>query len=84
MIQIIVTKAESSEVITHQDHVDTLLLVKVGDAERPASYKDISSVAEAIAQAVKRPEGDRDSNLTIGVAVTHHAVTIERHDLNYH
>ena len=53
-----------------------IVLVKVGDAERPAIQQDIDDVAKAIGSGLEE-EGQ-----TI-VLVTHHAVQIERHIL-YH
>lgn len=74
MIQVVVHSEEDGAKILSQieKHVDRIILVKVGDKDRPATEEDIKDISQCMDKALKseNPRGD------ISALVTHHAVEI--------
>lgn len=76
MIQVVVynSKADKAEVVAKIDKfVERIILVKVGNNDRPAEAEDIEDMAKVMESALRSENAAGD----LATLVTHHAVQIE-------
>lgn len=66
--KILVVNGCDKTTVEAETNLNTLVLIKVGNDDRPAIDDDIKSVADAIALAIKNNES---------IVVTHHAIKTE-------
>lgn len=76
MIQVVVynSKADKAEIVAKIDKfVERIILVKVGNNDRPAEAEDIEDMAKVMESALRSENAAGD----LAALVTHHAVQIE-------
>lgn len=73
-------KKEIVDSITVEDTVDRIMLIKVGDKDRPATLEDIEDVQRSIAEVIKKSkdEGGTGNPDDWNILVAHHAIKVEK------